>query len=475
MLLDPFQQKVFSFVLQHQLVDPDDHLLLAVSGGPDSTALLDVVASLQESLKYGRLTVLHFDHKLRGDASAGDKAFVQSLAERLGLPFYSESEDVHAYQAVHGVSLEMAARACRHRFFQSTLERLNAQKVALGHTADDQAEEVLLRLFRGTGPSGLAGMLPRTRNGIIRPLLLTTRREILDYLDRRGLSFREDSSNCEPFCQRNALRLQIFPLIEEHFHSRLTEVLYRHTELVWDEEAFWDSQVEACQPSVCMEEGSDRVVLKLSAFLALHKALQRRVIRSAIERLRGNLLGFYSVHVEIIRKWAVETASGKTLELPAALWALREGEHLVFTKASPFKSEPFHWPILDFGSYSFPGFKVNIHFRDRIPGEPEAVCSQTGEVSCVYEMDADKVLWPLAVRSWNPGDRFRPLGLHGSKKLQDFFTDSKISRTERARVPLLCDQEKICAVLGRRMDDRVKITPETKRLLVVEFCVIAST
>jgi tRNA(Ile)-lysidine synthase len=220
-----------------------------------------------------------------------------------------------------------------------------------------------------------------------------------------------------------------------------------------------------------MEEGSDRVVLKLPAFLALHKALQRRVIRSAIERLRGNLLGFYSVHVEMIRKWAAETVSGKTLELPAALWALREGEHLVLTKASPFKSEPFHWAILDSGSYSFPGFKVNIHFRDRIPGEPETACSQTEEGSCVfYVMDADKVLWPLAVRSWNPGDRFRPLGLHGSKKVQDFFTDSKIPRTERAHVPLLWDQEKICVILGRRMDDRVKITPETKRLLVVEFC-----
>jgi tRNA(Ile)-lysidine synthase len=154
--LHPFARRVHHYIAQEQLIAPRDSILAAVSGGPDSVALLHVLVSLQELCGFTRITVLHFDHQLRADASAGDRDFVEALASALGLPFYTATEDVLSYRRRHHLSVEMAARECRHRFFRRAQTQLEAETIALGHTANDQAEELLLRLFRGTGPSGMA-------------------------------------------------------------------------------------------------------------------------------------------------------------------------------------------------------------------------------------------------------------------------------------------------------------------------------
>ena len=236
----PFQRRVLNYIRQEQLIVGKDSILVAVSGGPDSVALLHVLVSLQAFCGIAQIAVLHFDHQLRGNASAADRAFVEALAETFGLPFHPGSEDVRCYRQQHRISLEMAARACRHRFFKEALSQLQANRIALGHTANDQAEELLLRLFRGTGPSGMSGMPPKTPGGLIRPLLSTTRNEILTYLHDQQLSFREDLSNRDTANQRNAVRHIIVPAIEKHFHPQVVDVLCRHARLVKDEESCWN-------------------------------------------------------------------------------------------------------------------------------------------------------------------------------------------------------------------------------------------
>ncbi len=465
----PFQRRVLHYIHQEQLISGKAPILTAVSGGPDSTALLHLLVSLRDACDISRIVVLHFDHQLRGEASAEDRAFVEALANTLGVPFHSGTEEVRSYHRRRRISLEMAARVCRHRFFEDALDRFEAQAVALGHTANDQAEELLLRLFRGTGPGGMSGMASKTPAGLIRPLLFATRSEILAYLHDRKISFREDLSNRDPTHQRNALRHKILPLVEHHFHPQVVRVLCRHARLADDEESCWADQLENQWPAVCVAETSSRIVMRGPALLLLHPALQRRILRLALERLRGDLLGIYAVHIESLCRLLARGTPNRSIRLPGGLLALVDGEFFVLSKESggasaeapPVFSQTLPGP----GLYRFPGFELRLGLMEAPSWTGPGSFPETPDT---IQMDAGAVQWPISLRLWKKGDRFRPLGLGGSKKLQDFFVDCKIPRHERGRVVLLCDREKICWVMGYRLDDRVKVTAQTKEILVIE-------
>ncbi len=465
----PFARRVLRYVHQEQLIAGGDSILVAVSGGPDSVALLHILVSLRELCGITRIAVLHFDHRLRGHASARDRNFVEALATTLGLPFHMASEDVLSYRHRHRLSLEMAARACRHRFFKDALSRLEADALALGHTANDQAEEILLRLFRGAGPPGMAGMRSRTAGGLIRPLLFATRREILAYLHNQKLSFHEDDSNRDPAHQRNAVRLAILPVVGKHFHPRVVEVLCRHARLAADEESCWQDLLAAHWPAVCMAEAPSRITLSGRALLDRHPALQKRLLRTAIERLQTNLQGIYAGHIEALCKLLARRATGSSLPLPGGLWAMLEGECLVLSRepraALPSIEPDFSQNMNGPGQYDFSIFELGLSLKD-VPAATHA--SPFHEAPDTIWLDASAIKWPLFLRFWKHGDRFHPLGLAGSKKLQDFFVDSRVPRGERGRVPLLCDREKIIWIVGYRLDDRVKVTPRTERMLIIE-------
>jgi tRNA(Ile)-lysidine synthase len=467
----PFARRVLDTIHQEQLIAENDAILVAVSGGPDSVALLHVLVSLRELCRVSRIEVLHFDHQLRGSASAADMEFVKGLGTTLGLQVYTASEDVHSYHHRHHISVEMAARACRHRFFRDALTRLEAKAIALGHTANDQAEEILLRLFRGAGPSGMAGMLPRTAGGLIRPLLFATRDEILAYLHDRQISFREDVSNRDPAHQRNAVRHTILPLLGKHFHPRLVEVLCRHARLAADEESCWRDLLATHWHAVCTAEAHSRITLSGPALLALHPALQRRLLRLAIERLQASLQGIYAQHIEALCKLLASGASSRSIQLPGGFWALQEGEFLTLSRepreSLPAIQEDFSRSMNGPGDYQFPTFELRLSLKN-VPRSADA--GPIPDAPDTIWLDAGTIKWPLFLRFWKNGDRFRPLGLGGSKKLQDFFIDSRVLRKERSRVPLLCDQQKICWVVGYRLDDRVKVTPQTEQILIIEKC-----
>jgi len=466
--LHPFQRQIFNYIGARDLIREGDHVLVAVSGGPDSVALLHVLRALSSLLRIGQLTMLHLDHQLRGAASAEDARYVQDLATQFGIPIISRSLDVPSYQREHRVSLEMAARACRRQFFLEMLRELGAQKVAVGHTADDQAEELLLRLFRGTGPSGLTGMKVSTPEGIIRPMLCVSREQILMYLNDQNLTFRTDSSNQDLFCQRNILRHQLFPLLRERFHPRVVQTLCRCAELTRDEENYWDAQIQSNWPRVCLEEKEDRLCLAVSRLIELPAALQRRLLRFALERFCGHLQRIYAVHVDAFRRLILADSSRKELHLPNRVRVIRSGDALVLSRGAPAANPLDERTVESSGTHVFGDFSLHLREEERSAlGAADFRALST--VPHQVWLDADRLQWPLIVRSWRPGDRFQPMGLGGSKKLQDFFTDAKIPKEQRCRIPLLCDQEKICWVTGCRLDDRVKITAQTQRVLIVEM------
>ncbi|MGA2026853.1 MAG: tRNA lysidine(34) synthetase TilS [Syntrophobacteraceae bacterium] len=455
------------YIRKSSLISNRDHVLAAVSGGPDSVALLFILINLKDTLGIERISVIHFDHRLRGDESDGDREFVRALARTAGLDFRCGAADVRAFARSRKISLEMAARECRRSFFTGTAEELNAGKIALGHTADDQAEEVILRILRGTGPAGIQGMSPATAEGIIRPLLFATRDAVLEYLQERGQEYRNDSTNFAPSCQRNFLRLKVFPLLREAFHPQIAQTIARCADLAREEESLWASQIRTLWGDICLELSEGRCALDFGRMKQLHPAVARRMLRLAIDKVKGNLSGVGLVHLEPLIELVSSGKTGKSIRIPGGIEATRHGAKLLISseecatpKGPPDDVLDVHEP----GNYFFGKSGFEFHFCD----ETKTCCGPDSGTDCI-RMDSDKLKWPLQFRYRRTGDRFHPFGMIGSKKLQDYFTDCMVPRQERQKVPLLCDSEKICWVVGMRMDDRVKVEAHTRQILVVKL------
>lgn len=462
--LHPFETKTLGFIHTHRLVEPAQVLGVAVSGGPDSVALLRVLSALKTSLSIETLVVLHYDHGLRGEDSTADRLFVEHLAGRLGCELIVGCGDVRQFQKDRRISVEMAARQCRRDFFMDVLTRGRVDRLALGHTADDQAEEVLMRLCRGTGPAGMKGMRPATPEGFVRPLLWAGRQDIVRYLTEENMPFREDASNQEGFCQRNRLRREVLPLLEEIFHPGVRRTLWRHAEVAAQEESYWDRQIDNVWARVVRSQHEDTVVLDAQEMVSLHEALSVRVFRRALEDL-GLPVGIFAVHLKSLERLLRGFPSGRQVVLPRGLRAVRESGRIVLTRRPEEPLPRVRRTIAAPGCFGVPALrgKIRIERKDFPGGTPSPRDPGTAVV------DAEKVLWPLAVRTFEPGDRFYPLGGPGSKKLQDFFTDAKVPRSVRGRVPLICDREKICWVVGYRLDDRVKVTDQTRTVLEIQW------
>ena len=471
-------EQAFEYISRHGLIDRGDHVLAAVSGGPDSVALLGALTDLKEALAVERITVVHFDHRLRGKESDEDREFARALAHSAGLDFRSAEADVGDFARSRKISVEMAARECRRSFFLKTAAELDGNRIALGHTADDQAEEVLLRILRGTGPAGIQAMSPSTGDGIIRPLLFATRAAILEYLRESGMEYRVDSTNSDPSYQRNFLRLKIFPLLKEAFSPRIVRTITRCADLSREEESWWRPQIQSLWDDICLERAEDGCALDFERLRGLHPALARRILRLGISMVKGNLSGVGYVHLEPLMEMVLSGKRGKSVEIPGGIEAsVLGGKLFISSRGCTGPRDPPEEPLVLSapGSYVFGRFSFELRLEEaKDPFKPDS------DIDCV-RMDREKIRWPLQLRFRRPGDRFHPLGMNGTKKLQDFFTDRRVPRRQRQAIPLLCDSEKICWVTGMRMDDRVKVNSDTKEILTVkvrsriEFPVLTST
>jgi len=444
---------------RYSMLSPGDRVIVAVSGGPDSVCLLRVLQVLSNNLDL-TLHAAHLDHRFRGEGSAADARFVEGLAKKLGIAATIEGRDVPAYCAERGLSAQAGAREVRYAFLNRVALSVGARKIALGHTASDQAETLLMRLVRGAGISGLSAV-PPVRENIIRPLIGTTRSEVLAYLKKLGQDFVTDPSNEKPLYTRNRVRHEVLPVLER-FNPRITETLAAEAELLRDENAAIEAMLQAIIQTILRRDG-ETVRISREKFIRLLPAFQRRVLRTAIELVAGNDAVDHSwIRTGEALGFIAEAQNGRNMEVPGGLFLAREYDSMVIRARE--QETTFCIPVAVPGETAVPASGLAIEtavlnaFPD--PGTDE------GNYLWQAVFDYDKMSLPLYLRNRRPGDRFCPAGMGGkSKKLQDYFVDEKVPQTRRNTAPLLATEQDVIWIVGMRTDDRFLPGPGTKKVL----------
>ncbi len=447
-------EQVRTYIAREGMLRRGETVIVAVSGGPDSVALLHLLHRL--SGEFGvRLHVFHMDHGLRGEASAADARYVRDLAGTLGLPVTVVALPPGELKAMSG-SLQANARARRYEEMRRLARQIGAQRAALGHNRDDQAETVLMRLLRGAGTAGLAGIPPvRLEEGLtyIRPLLGIPRREILLYCQEHELHFRLDASNERLEYLRNRIRLELLPYLEREYSPALSRHLAETAAILRDEDALLDSlAAEVLRRCRLPGEGA---ALQAEALLKEPVALVRRVLRLAAREVAGPAydLGFGPTG-EILRLLA-ENSGTRQLHLPGGLALLAEYGTVRFLRREDGSGAvgDHHWLLPEQGDLDLPELGLQVRVR------PEPV--EAGPWSATF--DADLLPGPLAIRFRRPGDRIWPVGMRGSKKLQDLLVDAKVPRRLRDRIPLLVAGKEVLWVIGHRLDRRFLADGSSRR------------
>ena len=462
---DRFVQRTHRFILQHEMILPQETVLVGVSGGPDSLTLLYALNALREELDCS-LHVAHLNHCLRPD-SAEDAAFVSTHAERLNLPISIGKIDVPQLTRQQKMSVETAARQARYQFYECLSERIGATKVALGHHRGDQVESILMNLLRGAGTTGLKGILPVRDGKFIRPLLDFSRREIEAFIARLGLQPCQDVTNLESNVLRNHIRLELIPLLEQSYNPNLQNGLVQMAKLLRAESDYLETATSEAFEACRLKDGSpDAIVLDRLRFRQHHLALQRRILRLAIRELSDGVGESYFSHVESMLKLIEGESPNTELNLPNDLQFRRTYEQLRLQKSATSSTDGFAYELKVPGHTEFPLLNARMvaSIATRCSGDlPD------GKFAAVF--DYDHIQSTLTLRNRRAGDRFQPFGMQGNKKIKDFLIDTKVPRQERERIPLLVSQDEILWVVGYRTSERFKVRKETKRCLYLTYLV----
>lgn len=469
-------RRVASAIRDRSLLASGDRVAAAVSGGADSVALAHLLVELSTRADWRLAGLIHVHHGLRGADADADETFCRALAARLGLPIDVVHADVPARVRDTRQSLEAAARDVRYAAFREAMARLDATVVATGHTQDDQAETVLLRLLRGAGTRGLAGI--RARRGlVVRPLLDCRRDELRAYLHSHGAGFREDASNDDRAIPRNRLRHELMPVVER-LAPRGVAALARLAALAADDEAYFARTLaERAAGLVAFTPGGDAgraagVTLDAAGVAALPRPLARRLLRDLGEQVSGR--PWSAAHVDALVALACAAAPSGHLDLPGAT-AARQGTSLALDRSNEEDADGIGAdvarapvdpiPLAVPGSVTVPGGGATLVATSAatvaapFPSEPDVAVVQ-----------ADALVLPLAVRTRRPGDRLRPLGAPGSRKLQDVFVDRKVPRAERDAVPIVVDaNDRIVWVAGHVLAHRCRVTEPCKGVVTLEL------
>ena len=451
--------KVEQMIERYDLLKPGDKVLIAYSGGGDSTALLEVLERLKE--KYDlRLALAHFNHLLRR-AAADDEQFAAEQALRHGLPFYLGREDVRAYAAETCKNLEEAGRERRYEFLKSTAARIGARRIATGHTLNDQAETVILRLLRGTGPTGLAGIPPSVDGLIIRPLLEIEHEELEEWLRAEGIRWREDESNRDRRFLRNRVRLDLIPYLRKDFEPAIVRHLGRLADICREEEAYLkglDRKMQGAKTPVIDRNST----LDAAELARLPVAAGRRAVRDFLRNVRGDLRRLAFSDVEAVRM----LGEHKEHSLPGGPVLRRDGGRIrVAGRRESGATSTYHY-LWDGRSALKIGESGPVFRAEMVPAADAGGLSH--DDASRAHLDAERVHFPLVVRPRKDGDRYQPLGAPGRKKLKEIMRARGVPLEERDRLPVFISEGgKIIWVPGLRIADEFKVTPATKNLLII--------
>lgn len=459
--MDQVVRTVSETIRRHRLISPRDTVLAAVSGGPDSVCMLHVLLSLRGEFGFD-VKVAHLDHGFRGEESRADAEFVRDLAAGFGVPCISEEENVPRFVLSHSMSKQDAARLIRYRFLIRVSKLEYCQRVATGHNADDQAETVLMRLLRGAGPDGLAG-IPVKRGDIIRPLLRVWRDDVEAYLGRHGLPSRTDSSNLEPVYLRNRVRSDLIPVLAD-YNPAIAGALVNLGTIMSDVASHFDALADRALTEVVKSARVGQFALDLEKLTGYDEASRRYIFRRVFESLRPDLSPLPFHHVENLMNLVRRGEVGVALELPDGAQARLEHGVLVLSHGvGPPAAPERQLPVPGSAAFRDAGLRVTAELlkREELRERVDAL----GDDAAYFDWDAIRP--PIVVRGRRPGDRLRPFGMDGTKSLKELMIDSKIAASFRDAVPLVCDREGIVWVVGVRRSAVAPITDETETVLAL--------
>lgn len=463
------EQRVRRYIEENRLIAAGQKLVVAVSGGPDSVCMLDILAGLRRELGL-ELHIAHLNHRLRGASSDADARYVADLSARFKIPATIESRDVDSYRRQHRLTPEEAAREVRYSFLADVAGKVGADLIAVGHTLDDQLETILMHLLRGSGTRGLRGLLPvsRWRSGkesvaIIRPLLEISREEIKTYCAQHKLDPRTDASNASLIPLRNRIRHELLPQLRE-YNPNIADTLLRTARIATDDLAYIEAGAEKIRGKISRQI-KNTVILDKKPFNTLPPSLQRHLLRASIESLLGNIKDIEAAHIEEIIN-LLEKPPGRKAVLPGGLTFTVEYDRYLLgadsVALSPYPALKGETVINVPGKTTLPGWSI----RAEVTVPPLKTGALDEFTAC---LDFAKTGDLLYVRPRRPGDRFQPLGMTEPKKLNEFMIDEKVPRSWRTRIPIVVSPAQIVWVVGRRIDERVKVTEKTSRVLKLEF------
>lgn len=463
--MHPLADRVLAVLGRDSLAPPGARIAVALSGGADSVALTLLLGDVAAAGGCVLSGVAHLNHQLREDAAA-DQQFCRDLARRLALPIEVESADVRDRAARERISIEAAGHRERYAFFLRAQEALGADCIATAHTREDQAETVLMRLLRGAGPGGLAGIHPRA-GSVIRPLLDISRGELRTFLAARGQPFREDATNRDCGVTRNRVRHELIPFLVRRFSATAVETVARAADIARHDAAWLDAAAARAEPAVCAL-AEDGIAIDREALARQPVALARRMIRQALERVADRACTF--ARIERVRMLADPAAAGPVSVDLAGCCVRRFPDRIVLLPRRPRKRTPvspnfaYHLPIP--GEVAVPEAGVALSV-ERVPADAP-LPALTARGNRVY-VDGAQLTNPLVVRNWQPGDALRPLGLRGRKKLQDLFVDRKVLRAARMRIPLVTDiQHGIVWIVGHAIGDAFRAHAGVEGMLILK-------
>lgn len=466
-MIKKIKEKFLNFIIDNDLLRKGEGVVVALSGGPDSVCLLNLLNEIKDEMNI-KIVAAHVNHMLRGEAADSDEKYAEDMCKKMGIKFFCKRINVDNYAKEKGLSSETAGREVRYEFFEEVRKKLGFEKVATAHNANDQAETVIMRLMRGTGLEGLAGIPVKRDNIFIRPILFMVREDIEEYCKVHELKPRIDATNLERLYSRNKVRLDILPYMKKNFNEDVVEAINRMTLLIQQDNKYIMEEVDKCYKEKCLVLDEEVVIRK--EIFEYNSAVTNRIIRKAIKDVSGSN---YDVEMKHIHDVVLLNSLGtnKSIDLPNGLCAknvygdihikkrIVQEDSVAKEELSFSKQDIIHSENIKFYNYNF---KFTVGNKE----DMENVLNSKNKI--IKYFDFDDINGNIIIRKRRNGDKITPLGMKGNKKLKSLFIDMKIPQEERDLVPIIQFDEDIAWVVPMKMSEKFKVKQSTKKILKIE-------
>ncbi|WP_234117043.1 tRNA lysidine(34) synthetase TilS [Clostridium hydrogenum] len=454
--------KVINTIIKNNMFNKGDRVVVAVSGGPDSICLLDLLYKLKSRFEI-QICAAHVNHCLRGKEADEDERYVEDFCKELNIKFFCKKVDVNLIASEKKLSSEMAGREVRYNFFEEVKEKFNANKIAIAHNANDNAETMLMRIIRGTGLSGMVGIKAIRDGYFVRPLIEISRQEIEDYCIENRITPRIDKTNNERLYSRNKIRLDLIPYIKSNFNEDIISALNRLGDLIKVDDDYLQKKSYEKYNNYCCFDGKN-IIINKDAF-SEHEAILSRIIRKAVYDLNGSTYNLEKKHIDDII-YLQKIGTGKKLNLPNKIVISNNyGDICLHVKNEDIiKNESiYNVDIEEAGEIKYQDIKIKcelLYNKDEIKVKSDRYTKY---------FDADKTGKNMSIRCRREGDRFMPLGMKSYKKLKDIFINLKIPRDDRNNIPMVCFEDEIGWIIGYKVSEKFKIDDKTQKILKLKI------